>query len=125
MSFKAHKQTVEEFLHLAAAGKAREAFALYVGPGFKHHNVHFKGDADSLMTAMEENARQAPGKEFEIKHALEDGDMVAVHSLVKQKPGDRGAAVVHIFRFEHDKIVELWDLGQAVPEETVNENGMF
>jgi predicted SnoaL-like aldol condensation-catalyzing enzyme len=32
---------------------------------------------------------------------------------------------VHIFRFRGDKIVELWDLGQEVPESSPNENGMF
>lgn len=39
--------------------------------------------------------------------------------------GGIGAAVVHIFRFDDDRIVELWDIGQAVPEASVNENGMF
>ncbi len=50
---------------------------------------------------------------------------MAVFSHVRQKAGDRGVAVVHIFRFEAGRIVELWDVGQPVPEETVNENGMF
>src|SRR5262249_13848809 len=44
---------------------------------------------------------------------------------VRQKPGDLGAAVVHIFKFEGNLIVELWDMGQAVPEDSPNENGMF
>jgi predicted SnoaL-like aldol condensation-catalyzing enzyme len=77
------------------------------------------------MKAMEENAAQNPGKTLEVKHALEDGDFVAVHSHVRQKPGDRGAAVVHIFRFEDGHIAELWDMGQPVPENSPNENGMF
>ena len=32
---------------------------------------------------------------------------------------------MHIMQFEGDKILELWDFGQAVPEILVNENGMF
>ena len=44
---------------------------------------------------------------------------------MRQKPGDLGAAVVHIFKFEGNLIVELWDMGQAVPEDSPNENGMF
>jgi predicted SnoaL-like aldol condensation-catalyzing enzyme len=39
--------------------------------------------------------------------------------------GDRGAGVVHIFRFDGDKLVELWDLGQEVPAESPNASGMF
>jgi len=77
------------------------------------------------MEAMEQNAAKNPNKEFEVQRALQDGDHVAVLSRVRQTPGDRGGAVVHIFRFEGDRIVEFWDIGQAVPESNVNENGMF
>ena len=120
-----HKQIATDFLMLASKGKAREGFSKYVENQFKHHNIHFKGDGESLMLAMDDNAKKNPAKIFEIKRALQESDLVAVHSHVRQKPGDPGAAVVHIFRFENDKIVELWDLGQAVPLETVNENGIF
>ena len=27
--------------------------------------------------------------------------------------------------FENDRVVELWDIGQAIPEQSVIENGMF
>jgi predicted SnoaL-like aldol condensation-catalyzing enzyme len=74
---------------------------------------------------MEENARQNPSKVLEVKRAIAEGELVAVHSHVRQKPGDLGAAVVHIFRFEQGRIVELWDLGQPVPEKSPNQYGMF
>ena len=119
------KYIAREFLKLAANGHSHEAFRLYVGANFKHHNAYFKGDANTLMLAMEESSRKNPNKSFQIHHALRDGDLVAVHSHVKQNSTDLGSAVVHIFRFEADKIVELWDLGQPIPKETVNENGMF
>jgi predicted SnoaL-like aldol condensation-catalyzing enzyme len=77
------------------------------------------------MSAMEENARQNPHKVLEVQRALEDGDLVAVHSHVRQSPDDRGGAVVHIFRFEKDRVVELWDVGQAIPESSPNAHGMF
>jgi len=125
MSTNDHKQIATDFLKLASKGNSREAFSKYVGKNFKHHNIYFKGDGESLMIAMEENAKKNPTKVFDIKRSLQDGDLVATHSHVRQKPEDPGAAVVHIFRFENDKITELWDLGQAVPLETVNENGIF
>jgi predicted SnoaL-like aldol condensation-catalyzing enzyme len=119
------KDAAVSFLHLAASGKVREAFQKHTGSNFKHHNPFFRSDTESLLVAMEENAAQNPGKILEVKHALEEGDLVAVHSWVRMKPGDRGIAVVHIFRFEDGRIVELWDLGQPVPENSPNENGMF
>lgn len=77
------------------------------------------------MAGMEENARQNPHKTLEVLRALEDGDLVAVHARVQHRPDDRGAALVHVFRFEGDRIAELWDVGQPVPAESVNTNGMF
>jgi predicted SnoaL-like aldol condensation-catalyzing enzyme len=44
---------------------------------------------------------------------------------VHHKPGDRGFAVAHIFRFEDGRIAELWDLAQEIPENMANELGMF
>ena len=125
MKTKSKKETAEDFLKLSAKGLSREAFALYIGENFKHHNVFFKGDAASLMIAMEENANKFPQKTFEIKRSLQDGDLVAIHSHAILTPNEAGVALMHIFRFENDKIVELWDFGQAVPTEMVNENGMF
>ncbi|RKR11748.1 putative SnoaL-like aldol condensation-catalyzing enzyme [Flavobacterium sp. 90] len=119
------KYIAQEFLKLAANGHSHEAFRLYVGKNFKHHNAYFKGDAETLMLAMDESSRKNPYKTFKIHHALRDGDMVAVHSHVKQNSTDLGAAVVHLFKFESDKIVELWDLGQTIPKDIKNENGMF
>jgi predicted SnoaL-like aldol condensation-catalyzing enzyme len=74
---------------------------------------------------MEENARQNPGKILEVKRVIAEGELVAVHAYVRHKPVDLGAAVVHIFRFEKGRIVELWDLGQPVPERSPNQYGMF
>ncbi|WP_163411562.1 nuclear transport factor 2 family protein [Flavobacterium ajazii] len=121
----AKKSIVRNFLKLAATGHSHEAFQLYVSKNFKHHNAYFKGDADTLMLAMEESAKTNPNKILTIQHILEDGNLVAVHSHVRQNSTDLGAAVVHIFRFESDKIVELWDLGQPIPNKIINENGMF
>jgi predicted SnoaL-like aldol condensation-catalyzing enzyme len=56
---------------------------------------------------------------------LQDGNTVAIHSHIKMNPHDLGYAIMHIFRFENDRIVELWDFGQQVPDDCVNENGMF
>lgn len=120
------KEIAQHFLKLASSGQPRKAFELYVSDHFKHHNAYYKGDRETLMLAMEQAHKESPNKIFEIQRALEDGLLVAVHSRVQQE-GEGGweGAVMHIFRFEDDKIVELWDFGQTIPDEMVNENGMF
>ena len=120
-----HKEAAVSFLQQAIAGKIREAYRAYIGPGFRHHNPYVRGDAESLRRALEENHAQNPNKSIEVKHVLADGDVVAVHSKVKMNPQDRGIAVVHIFRFENDRVVEFWDVAQAVPENSPNENGVL
>ena len=119
------KNIAISFLNLASTGKVYEAFSKFVGPGFRHHNPFFEGTVESLMSAMVANARQNPNKALEVKRAIADGEFVVVHSHVRQNPGDFGAAVVHIFRFEQGHIVELWDVGQPVPEKSPNRFGMF
>jgi predicted SnoaL-like aldol condensation-catalyzing enzyme len=120
-----NKNIAVSFLKLASGGKVREAFSKFIGNGFRHHNPFYEGSAESLMAGMEENARQNPNKTFEVKRAISEGNLVVTHSHVQQQPGDLGAAVVHIFRFEKNYIVELWDLGQPLVEESPNEYGMF
>ena len=119
------KDTAISFLRLVTAGKVREAYERCIGDNFRHHNAYYRGDRESLMRAMEDNAAKNPNKLLDVKLALEDGRYVAVHSHVRQHPQDRGAAVVHLFRFENDRIAELWDVGQALPPESPNQNGMF
>jgi predicted SnoaL-like aldol condensation-catalyzing enzyme len=98
------------FLKMTSSGNVREAYSKFVGPNFKHHNPFFDGSAETLMAALEENARDNPGKTLDVKRAIAEGDLMAVHSHV---------------RFEEGHIVELWDLGQEVPEQSPNQHGMF
>ncbi len=119
------KQIATQFLELAVKGKSCAAFDLYMGKNFIHHNAYFKSDPETLMKAMEQSYREEPNKIFLIQHIVEEDDIVAVHSWLRQNPNELGYAVMHIFRFENNKIVEMWDFAQAVPENMPNENGMF
>ena len=120
-----NKDGAVNFLTLASRGAVREAYSNFVGKGFKHHNPFFEGTAAALSAGMEDNAQKNPDKIFEIKRVIGEGDFVAIHSYVRQTPEDLGAVVVHIFRFESGRIVELWDIGQPVPAESSNQFGMF
>ncbi|NUP30269.1 MAG: SnoaL-like domain-containing protein, partial [Streptomycetaceae bacterium] len=59
------------------------------------------------------------------KRIIAEGDLVAVHSHYVNYPGDRGSAILDLFRVRNGKIVEHWDIIQAVPETSANGNGMF
>ncbi len=118
------KTIAVDFLRAAREGD-RTAAERVVAPGARHHNPYFPAGMPALIDAMIEAARTAPDRTSEVQRVLLDGDFVAVHSHVHHRPGDRGVSVVHIFRFDGDKIAELWDVGQAVPENDQNADGMF
>jgi len=120
-----HRDIAISFLQRVAAGQVRSAYEEYVASNFRHHNPFFPGDRESLRQAMEESATRNPDRELEVKIVLAEGDLVATCSHIRQEPRSRGAAVVHIFRFAAGKIVEMWDIGQDIPENSPNENGMF
>jgi predicted SnoaL-like aldol condensation-catalyzing enzyme len=117
------KEIATLFLKTASSGAVREAFDKYVHPDFKHHLVFFKGDRQSFLEAMEDNARQFPNKSYETIHALEEGELVAVHGKVELAPKVFG--VIHIFRFEGDKIIESWEASQEELKDSPNANGLF
>jgi predicted SnoaL-like aldol condensation-catalyzing enzyme len=61
----------------------------------------------------------------EPKRVIAEGDLVAVHSHYVDAPGERGRAVLDLFRVRDGKIVEHWDAAQDVPESSANGNTMF
>jgi predicted SnoaL-like aldol condensation-catalyzing enzyme len=51
---------------------------------------------------------------------------VVTHSHLTLSPTDRRSAVADIFRLNREgKVVEHWDVIQAVPETSANDNSMF
>ncbi len=120
-----NKDAAVDFLNLVVAGKIEEAYAKHVDMKGKHHNIHTPAGFPALKQGMADNEKQFPGKKFDIRHVLEEGNFVATLSKVVLKPGELELGVTHWFRFEKGKIVELWDLGQPIPKDAVNHDGMF
>src|SRR5262249_16471635 len=124
MSSADRKRIALEFLRFAREGDRASAERL-IAPGAKHHNPYFAAGMPALLDAITAAAKQAAERQFDVKRALVDGDPVAVHAHVRQRPSEPGVAVVHLFRFDDDRIAELWDVGQPVPADNPNQDGMF
>jgi predicted SnoaL-like aldol condensation-catalyzing enzyme len=119
-----NKELALAFLKLIISGQIDEAYSKYVDLEGKHHNVYFPKGFPSLRDALKENHLQFPNKQFYIKRAIAEGEMVAVHSNVILA-ADKNIAVVHLFRFRENKIVEMWDCGQMIPADSPNQDGAF
>jgi predicted SnoaL-like aldol condensation-catalyzing enzyme len=124
-SIEAHKERSVDFLQLVVSGHIDEAYDNYVDMRGKHHNVYYSAEFSSLKKGMIENHAKFPNKRLMVKNVLGDEDLVVVHSNIIMKTGEPGIAAVHIFRFEEGKIVEMWDIGQAIPIDSPNRIGAF
>ncbi|MFY9619277.1 MAG: nuclear transport factor 2 family protein [Pyrinomonadaceae bacterium] len=118
------KNIATSFLKNAATGKLDEAYST-VSSNFRHHNPYFPGDAESLKAGMADAHKKFPDTTLDVKHVLEDGDLVAVHSHVQHASNTQPITAVHMFRFAGDEIAELWDVAMEAPQDSPNENGMF
>lgn len=120
-----HKETALKFLDLVTMGNIDQAYHDFVAKDGKHHNPYFSAGFAALKEGMKENHLKFPVKQFTVKNVLADGDLVAVHSHIVLDPDEPGIAAVHLFRFQGDKIIELWDVGQPVQADSSNQDGMF
>ena len=51
--------------------------------------------------------------------------LVAVHGRVRLTPSRPWIALIHIFRFQDNQIIEEWEAGQEVPQDSPNQHGAF
>lgn len=102
-----------------------EGFARYVAPPYTQHNPRVPDGPAPAIAYLGGRFRDNPEASSELKRVLAEGDLVALHTHSCLNPGDRGVAIVDIFRVAEGKIVEHWDVIQPVPETSANPNGMF
>ncbi len=119
-----NKERAQHFLELVCAGRVDTAFADYVAFRFIHHNPFYKSDRESLKDGMSVAAKLFPERTISVRRIVEEGGMVAVHSVMVLKPGQPEMITAHFMLFENERIVELWDLGMPIPPDKVNELGM-
>jgi len=97
----------------------------FFAPDYIQHSPMAASGAQGLKDFLDWARARSPDAEHRIKRLFVDGDYVIAHVHVIIKPGDRGNAVVDIFRLAGGKIAEHWDVGQEVPVQAGNDNGMF
>lgn len=97
----------------------------YFDPGYIQHNPTAEPGSKGLKNFLDWARSVSPNAQHIIKRMFAEGDHVIGHIHVIITPGDRGNAVVDIFRLAQGRIVEHWDVAQEVPETSRNGNGMF
>jgi predicted SnoaL-like aldol condensation-catalyzing enzyme len=121
-----NKEMVRDFYHLSLnLRKPEEAVAKYLGPYYRQHNPAAADGAEAFIAFVHGFTGAFPGLHFDFKRLIAEGELVMIHSHLVRQPGDRGMAVMDIFRIENNRIVEHWDVLQEIPESSANSNTMF
>lgn len=120
-----NKKVVLDFYDAALNRGDLEAAVKHFGDRYVQHNPGAADGVDGFKAYVEQYRKKFPEARSEIKRVLADGDYVILHVHARPEPGDRGLAIVDIFKLDHGKIVEHWDVIQPVSEKPANSNGMF
>ncbi len=106
----------------------RGAYHAFAAPDFIQHNPLMADGLAGHDAYFDSLAKQPSGKTVEWAHVFDmvlvDGDLFAVLHHVFRSPEDQGRVFVDLFRVADGKIVEHWDVIQAIPATMPHGNGM-
>lgn len=102
-----------------------EAAKKYIGDKYIQHNPYVADGTEAFSEYFKGYFDEHPKSRVEVKRVIAEGDLVVLHLNSRTDDEDRGSAIVDIFRVENGKIVEHWDVVQAVPPRAANSNTMF
>ncbi|MEU2288040.1 nuclear transport factor 2 family protein [Streptomyces sp. NPDC013178] len=120
-----NKKLVVKAFDELIVGKDVSAIDRYFGPEYKEHSANSTDGVAGVKAALGGFFTAYPQLEVQPKRVIAEGDLVAVHSHYIPAPGERGLAIVDLFRVRGGKIVEHWDVIQNVPATSANDNTMF
>ena len=102
----ANKRTVHAFYEAAFNNKDFDTASELVGPHYIQHNPLIADGIDGLRGFVGYLRATFPELRAEVKNIFADRNFVIAHVHGVRVPGQRGSAIVDIFRLEHERIVE-------------------
>ncbi len=122
-----NKKLVTDFYKEVLFESKYQSIDKYIGDVYIQHNP-MVGDGKQAFTDMVKSFAPKDGKVEpwgEIVRVVAEGDLVVLHIKSYGWSGENGGAGVDIFGVKDGKIVEHWDVLQAIPDNPANDNTMF
>jgi predicted SnoaL-like aldol condensation-catalyzing enzyme len=121
-----NKQRVLAFYEAGINNKDFDAASKFIGARYVQHNPLIADGVEGFKRRVSFIKETFPELRAEVKNIVAEGDFVMAHVHGVRVPGQRGTAIVDIFRLDEDgMLVEHWDVMQDIPEHAENQNGMF
>lgn len=120
-----NKEIATKFLEAVVNEKNYNEAAKYLGKTYIEHDPEGVDGPGGLNQFIDYLRNNYPEAHIDIKRVIVDGDYVMFHVHDVKVPGTRGSAIIDMFRLDHGKVVEHWDVAQEIPEKSANGNGMF
>ena len=89
----------------------------YLHPNYIQHDWDIADGREGFRDHFKHVFEMLPGFHVDVKHILEDGDMVVMHGYGIPDAGKREVLVVDIYRVEDGLLAEHWGTVQPLPPE--------
>lgn len=98
----------------------------YWAKDYIQHNPTMTDGIDSVRQLLEKmGVAHWPKQKVDFKRVIAEGDLVMLQVVQPKTDATPEMVIVDIFRVESGKIVEHWDVMQAVPADAVNKRTMY
>lgn len=94
----------------------------HIAPNYIQHNPHGQNGREGFVAYSSYLRNLGLPLKVDVRRALQDGDLVAVHSVFHT--GDDRSVTFDLFRFDGDTAVEHWDCIEPWVEKTVSGRSM-
>lgn len=117
-----NRSIVVSFYNEVLIQRNAKAIDNYIDNDYVQHNPDVPNGKQALKNFISNVPSKTPG---EIVRVIADGNLVVLHVKRYKLGGEKNRVIVDIFRVENGKIVEHWDVIQAIPNYSQNGNSMY
>jgi predicted SnoaL-like aldol condensation-catalyzing enzyme len=97
----------------------------YLGDRYIQHSPYATDGHEGIAAFVATFKRDFPNHRYDVKKVIAEGNYVVLHLHGQNGLHPHGESVVDFFRVEKGRVVEHWDVIQAIPETASNNNGIF
>ncbi len=120
---QANKKLVTDYYQELYGDKNTDAIDRYLDSNYVQHNPNIADGRDALRAAAIIWFKAAVKEKIDIKHIAADGNFVYLHT--RGIENGKTVAIMDIYRVENGKIMEHWDVTQAMPERSLSKHPFF